>query len=102
MARTPIHPGEVLADELKELNLSAAAVSRILQIPSNRVSQILLGKRAITADTALRLGRWLGTGPDLWMNLQKSYELRVAQRELGKALKKIPVLHDRSQPGAGP
>lgn len=59
MARTPIHPGEILADELKELNVSAAAVARILGVPTNRLTQIMAGKRAMTADTALRLGRWL-------------------------------------------
>jgi addiction module HigA family antidote len=88
MARTPIHPGEILADELKELGMSAAELARILHVPTNRISQIIAGKRAITADTALRLGRWLGTGPELWMNLQKSYELRLAQRQIGKEIER--------------
>jgi addiction module HigA family antidote len=89
MARTPIHPGEILAEELAELELSAAALARILHVPTNRITQILKGQRAITADTALRLGQWLGTGPEIWLNLQKSYELRVASRELGEELKTI-------------
>ena len=80
MARPAIHPGEILADELQELGLSATELARLLHVPTNRVTQILNGKRAITADTALRLGRWFGTGPELWLNLQKSYELRLAQR----------------------
>jgi addiction module HigA family antidote len=88
MARPPIHPGEILADELDELDLSAAQVARILHVPTNRVTQILSGKRAITADTALRLGQWLGTGPEFWLNLQKSYELRLAEQEIGQEIKK--------------
>ncbi|MBI3949800.1 MAG: HigA family addiction module antidote protein [Acidobacteria bacterium] len=89
MARTPIHPGEILADELEELGMSAAELARILHVPTNRITQIIAGKRAITADTALRLGRWLGTGPELWLNLQKSYELRLAEQQIGKEIKKI-------------
>jgi addiction module HigA family antidote len=88
MARTPIHPGEILADELKELGMSAAEMARLLHVPKSRITQIVAGKRAITADTALRLGRWLGTGPELWMNLQKSYELRLAQKHIGKEIER--------------
>ena len=72
MARTPIHPGEILADELRELSLSAAELARLLDVPPNRISQIIAGRRNITADTALRLGLYFGTSPDLWMNLQKT------------------------------
>ena len=89
MARTLIHPGEILEGELAELNMSAAAVARALHVPPNRISQILAGKRAITADTALRLGHWLGTGPRLWLNLQQAYELDVAEQALGKELATI-------------
>jgi addiction module HigA family antidote len=89
MARTPIHPGEILADELAELGISAAELGRTLHVPTNRITQILKGQRAVTADTALRLGKWLGTGAELWLNLQKSYELRKAQQELGDELKTI-------------
>src|SRR5260370_29274582 len=89
MARTPIHPGEILSDELEDLDISAAELGRILHVPANRITQILKGQRAITADTALRLGKWLGTGAELWINLQKSYELRQAQRELEDELKTI-------------
>ena len=88
MARPAIHPGEILADELQELGLSATELARLLHVPTNRITQILNGKRAITADTALRLGRWFGTGPELWLNLQKSYELRLAQQQLGEEIEK--------------
>jgi addiction module HigA family antidote len=81
MARTPIHPGEILADELEEIGLTATELARLLEVPPNRISQIASGKRAITADTALRLARYFGTSPDLWMNLQKTYELDQARRE---------------------
>lgn len=89
MSRTPIHPGEILADELAELGISAAELARILHVPTNRITQIINGKRALTADTALRLGRWFGTGAELWINLQKSYELRLAERDIGKEIKRI-------------
>lgn len=78
MARTPIHPGEMLGEELAELNMSVAQLARAIHVPANRISQILAGKRAISSDTALRLGKWFGTGPQLWLNLQKAWELDVA------------------------
>ncbi len=90
MARTPIHPGEILADELKELDVTAAELGRILHVPASRITQILNRQRGITADTALRLGQWLGTGGEFWLNLQKSYELRLAQQELAEELETIP------------
>lgn len=89
MAREPIHPGEILADELEELGLSAAELARRIHVPANRISQIIAGKRMITADTALRLGKWFGTGPALWLNLQQSYDLDVARRDVGKTLEEI-------------
>ncbi len=90
MPRRPIHPGEILADEIKDLDISAAQLARTLDVPPNRVSQIVAGKRAITADTALRLARYFGTSPDLWMNLQKTYDLDLARKTLGKAINHIP------------
>jgi antitoxin HigA-1 len=90
MARTPIHPGEILADELQEIGLSAAQLARTLEVPPNRISQIIAGKRVITADTALRLARYFGTSPDFWMNLQKTYDLDVARQAIGKAINHIP------------
>lgn len=87
MTRPAIHPGEILADELAEIGVSAVQLGRELHIPNNRIYQILAGKRAITADTALRLGRWFGTGPVFWMNLQASYDLRLAEREHGATIR---------------
>lgn len=89
MARTLIHPGEILSDELAELNIAATELARAIQVPPNRITQIITGKRSISADTALRLGKWFGTGPRLWLNLQQSYELDLASRELKDTLNKI-------------
>jgi addiction module HigA family antidote len=91
MPRPPIHPGEILADELAELGVSAAEFSRQIAVPPNRVSQIINGKRAITGDTALRLGHWFQTSPQFWLNLQTAYDLRLADREAGKAITKLPT-----------
>src|SRR5258706_1291706 len=88
--RTPIHPGEILADELGEIDISAAELARLIEVPANRVSQILAGKRAITADTALRLAQYFGMSADFWMNLQKTYELDLARQQAGEAIKHIP------------
>ncbi len=89
MARIPIHPGEILADELAELGMTAADLARKIFVPANRISQITTGKRCITADTALRLGKWFGTGPRLWLNLQQAYELDLANQKLGAELVNI-------------
>ena len=90
MNRTPIHPGEILADELEEINLTSAELARIINVPANRVTQIIAGKRAITADTALRLGQYFGMSADFWMNLQKMYELDLARREIGDSIAQLP------------
>jgi addiction module HigA family antidote len=89
MPRKPIHPGEILADELTELSTSAAELARQINVPANRISQILSGKRSITADTALRLGKWFGTGPRIWLNLQQAYDLDIAKLEIGSDLEVI-------------
>jgi addiction module HigA family antidote len=88
MARSPIHPGEILADELSELNMSASALAAALGVPANRISQILRGRRNITADTALRLACFFGTSARFWMNLQQSYELRLAEKERGSEIRR--------------
>jgi addiction module HigA family antidote len=90
MARTPIHPGEVLKDELDELGMSARTLASILGVPANRMYQVLASKRSLTADTALRLARYFGTAPAFWMNLQSAYELDVARQEIGADLNRIP------------
>lgn len=79
MARTPIHPGEILADELEETGLSARRLAEVIDVPPNRVYQILAGKRNVTADTALRLGQCFGMSATFWMNLQSAYELDLAR-----------------------
>lgn len=88
MPRPAIHPGEILADELNELGMNAAQLANALHVLSNRIRQILGGQRAITADTALRLGRWLGTGPEFWMDLQTAYDLRLAAQEKGEQIER--------------
>ncbi|MDE2670685.1 MAG: HigA family addiction module antitoxin [Chloroflexota bacterium] len=82
----PVHPGEILADELQELGLTANALAGHLAVPANRITAILKGQRGVTADTALRLARYLGTTPEFWLNLQKTYELRLAEVESGEAI----------------
>jgi addiction module HigA family antidote len=91
MSRTPIHPGEILRDELREIGIKGTELSRQIKVPENRIPQIVAGKRSITADTALRLGKWFGTTPAFWLNLQKSYELRKATQEIGKEIDTIPT-----------
>ena len=82
----PVHPGEILREELEELGLSANALSKALGVPVNRVTMILNGQRGVTADTALRLARYFGTTPQLWLNLQKTWELRRAEIEAGRQI----------------
>ena len=94
MALNAIHPGEHLAAELKELNMSAAALARQLEVPTNRITGILNGERAITGDTALRLAHFFGTTAEFWLNLQSLYELRLAQQKAGKSIKTLPTLKD--------
>jgi addiction module HigA family antidote len=92
MAIPAIHPGEHLEIELQELKMSAAELARKLDVPTNRVTQILNGTRSITGDTALRLGHFFGTSAQFWLNLQSLYELRLAQQKLGKSIKSLPTL----------
>ncbi len=90
MARTPIHPGEILGDELEETNLSAKKLADIIEVPPTRLYQLVAGKRNMTADTALRLSRYFGTSADFWMNLQTAYELDLARQQIGAAIRRIP------------
>lgn len=96
MPRTPIHPGEHLAEELRELGISAAELSRQIDVPVNRITGIIHGQRGITADTALRLGHWFGTSPQFWMNLQQNYELRLAESQVGAKIAVLPRRATRS------
>ncbi len=90
MARNAIHPGEHLADELREAGMSAAELARQIKVPVNRITQIINGQRAVTADTALRLGHWFDTGPEIWLNLQLLYELRLAKQQVGGEVERLP------------
>lgn len=92
MARLAIHPGDQLAEELKALEMSAAGLARQLKVPTNRVTGILNGQRAITGDTALRLGHFFGTSPQFWLNLQSLHDLRVAEQKAGRTIKTLPKL----------
>jgi antitoxin HigA-1 len=92
VAVTAIHPGEHLAEELKELGMSAAELARQLDVPTNRVTEILNGKRAVTGDTALRLAHFFGTTAEFWLNLQSLYDLRIAQKKAGKSIRRLPTL----------
>ena len=98
MARAPIHPGEHLAEELREIGITAAELSRQIDVPVNRITGIIHGQRGITADTALRLGHWFGTTPQFWMNLQQLYELRLAESEIGAKIAALPRRAGRSMP----
>lgn len=91
MPITVIHPGEHLAEELEALGMSATELARQLKVPTNRITGILNGQRAITGDTALRLGHFFGTSPQFWLNLQSLYELRLAEQKAGKAIEILPT-----------
>ncbi len=92
MGRSAIHPGEHLAEQLRALNMSAAELARRLRVPTNRITEILNGQRSVTGDTALRLGHFFGTSPEFWLNLQKLYELRLAEKKFGETIKDLPTL----------
>jgi antitoxin HigA-1 len=98
MTRPPIRPGEILADELEEIGITPTELSRQLGVPPNRISQIIAGKRAITGDTALRLGHWFRNSAQFWLNLQASYDLRVAEAAVGKEVDALPVRPVSAQP----
>ncbi len=95
MGVTAIHPGEHLAEELKALDMSAAELARKISVPTNRVTQILHGTRAITGDTALRLGHFFGTSAQFWLNLQSLCDLRRAEEKAGKSIQRLPRLKRR-------
>jgi antitoxin HigA-1 len=102
MARSAIHPGEHLADAIAAMGITATHLARDLQVPPNRITAILHGQRAITADTALRLARYFGTSAAFWMNLQQLYDLRLAELEIGEILEKIPQRDTAELADTGP
>ena len=83
-AMRPIHPGEVLKEEITEIGMTANAFAHALHVPANRISAILKGTRSITADTALRMSHFFGTTPEFWINLQTAYDLKVARASVGE------------------
>src|SRR5271170_884760 len=89
-----IHPGEHLAEELKEIGISAAEFSRRIGVPTNRVTQILNGRRSVTGDTALRLAHFFGTSAEFWLNLQSRYEIKMAEQKSGRAIQSLPTIKD--------
>lgn len=101
MARTPIHPGEHLAEELRELGMSAADLARQLDVPVDRIATVVNGQSGVTADTALRLGHWFGTSAEFWLNLQALYELRIAEHQIGDRLRELPTLADQKTATSG-
>lgn len=91
MLKRAVHPGLVLKDELRERNITPTALARQIDVPPNRIGQIIAGKRSVTGDTALRLGRWFGTDPQFWLNLQAHHDLVMADRKAGEAIGKLPT-----------
>jgi addiction module HigA family antidote len=92
MGRNAIHPGEHLAEQLEELDMSAAELGRQLGVPTNRITAILHGRRSITGDTALRLGHFFGNSPQFWLNIQALYDLRTAAKKAGAVIRSLPTL----------
>ena len=91
MLMRAVHPGEILKDELEVLGVTPTELARQIDVPANRIGQIIAGKRAVTGDTALRLGHWFGMEPQFWLNLQSAYELRVAEEKAGEEIAGLPV-----------
>ena len=91
MFKRAVHPGVILKDELAELSVTPTAFARQISVPPNRISQIIAGKRSITGDTALRFGHWFGVDPQFWLNLQTQYDLTIAERQSGEAVRALPT-----------
>ena len=91
MLNRAVHPGEVLRDELGEMRVTPTEFARQIDVPPNRVSQIIHGKRSITGDTALRFGHWFGTEPEFWLNLQAHFDLVTAAIEKGDEIRVLPT-----------
>ena len=91
MLKRAVHPGEILRDELEERGVSPASFARQIDVPANRISQILAGKRTVTGDSALRFGHWFGMDPAFWLNLQAQYDLMVAEQLVGSKVRSLPT-----------
>ena len=92
MVSKSIHPGKHLAEQIREMEISAAELARQIKVPTNRITEIMNGQRSVTGDTALRLGHFFGTSVESWLNLQMLYELRQAEAKSGEAIKNLPTL----------
>jgi len=95
-----VHPGEILEDQLNELGISTTEFARQIDVPPNRISQIIAGKRAVTGDTALRFGHWFGCEPQFWLNLQGAYDIRIAEEKSGREIARLPVRTDATRSDA--
>ena len=95
-----VHPGEILKDEMEELGVSPTELARQIDVPPNRIGQIIAGKRAVTGDTALRLGHWFGMEPQFWLNLQSAYEIRIAGEKAGREIARLPARAGAARPDA--
>ena len=91
MLKRAVHPGSILKDELAEMGVTQATFARQIDVPPNRVSQIIAGKRSVTGDTALRFGHWFGVDPQFWLNLQAQFDLSAAERKAGAAVRELPT-----------
>ena len=89
--RRAVHPGEILKDELAEFGVTPTEFARQIDVPPNRISQIIAGKRSVTGDTALRLGHWFSVDPQFWLNLQAQFDLATADRLVGEAVERLPT-----------
>ena len=99
MLKRAVHPGVVLKDELAELGVTPTAFARQINVPPNRISQIIAGKRSVTGDTALRFGHWFGVAPQFWLNLQTQFDLAAADRLAGEAIRELPTAAILSESG---
>lgn len=102
MSRPPIHPGEILAEELTETGVHPSELTRQLNVPPSRISRVLNGKSAITGDTALRLGHWFGNSAQFWLNLQAAYDLRLAAEQAGSEIEALPTRSSAPPPPVQP
>ena len=94
MLKRAVHPGSILRDELAELGVTQSTFARQIDVPPNRVSQIIAGKRSVTGDTALRFGHWFGVDPQFWLNLQTQFDLATADEKIGAAVRELPTAYD--------
>ena len=98
MLKRVVHPGEILKDELDEMGVAPTTFARQIDVPPNRVGQIIAGKRSVTGDTALRFGHWFGVDPQFWLNLQAQFDLAAADRRVGQAVRALPTAAGLNRP----